>query len=112
MAFFNNALILKIKILFFRATFKTGDISLTATWFSSSIHQHHNFTNTDSQNMLVLSITVASHYYNCCRDGSTSPGNHGYPLIALLYRNSDLYSSVTNIFHNLHFTKNVLTKIK
>jgi hypothetical protein len=27
----------------------------------------------DSQNMLVLSSTVASRYYNCCTDGSTSP---------------------------------------
>jgi hypothetical protein len=28
--------------------------------------------------MLVLSSTVASRYYNCCTDGSTSPGNYGY----------------------------------
>jgi hypothetical protein len=110
MAFFNNQLIVKIKILFFRVAFKTGDISLTAIWFNSSI-QHRNFKNIDSQDMLVLSITVASHYYNCCRDGSTNPGNYEYPLIALLYRNSNHYTSVTNIFHNLHFTKNVLTKI-
>jgi hypothetical protein len=23
----------------------------------------------------------ASRYYNCCTDGSTSPGNYGYPLV-------------------------------
>jgi hypothetical protein len=31
--------------------------------------------------VLVLSSTVTSCYYNCCTDGSTSPGNYGYPLI-------------------------------
>jgi hypothetical protein len=36
---------------------------------------------TDSQDMLALSSTVASHYYNCCTDGSTSPGNYGYPAV-------------------------------
>jgi hypothetical protein len=34
--------------------------------------------------MLVLSYIVASHYYNCCTDGSTSPGNYGYPLLWFL----------------------------
>jgi hypothetical protein len=29
--------------------------------------------------MLALSPTVASHYYNCCTDGSTSLWNCGYP---------------------------------
>jgi hypothetical protein len=29
--------------------------------------------------MQVLSSTVASPY-NCCTDGSTSPGSYGYPL--------------------------------
>jgi hypothetical protein len=31
----------------------------------------------DSRDMLVLSSTVASRYYNCCTDSSTSPGNYG-----------------------------------
>jgi hypothetical protein len=34
---------------------------------------------TDSQDMLVLSSTVTSHYYNCCTDGSTSPGKLWIP---------------------------------
>jgi hypothetical protein len=29
------------------------------------------------QDMIVLSSTVASHYYNCCTDGGTGPGNYG-----------------------------------
>jgi hypothetical protein len=37
--------------------------------------------NIDSQGMLVLSSTVASRYYNCCTDGSTSPGNYGYSIM-------------------------------
>jgi hypothetical protein len=32
----------------------------------------------NSQDMLVLSSTVASRYYNCHTYGSTSPGNYGY----------------------------------
>jgi hypothetical protein len=36
---------------------------------------------TDSQDMLVLSSAVASRYYNCCTDGSTSPGNYGYYFV-------------------------------
>jgi hypothetical protein len=31
--------------------------------------------------MLILPSTVASHYYNCCTDDSTSPGNYGYHLV-------------------------------
>jgi hypothetical protein len=31
--------------------------------------------------MLVVIYTVASCYYNCCTDGSTSPGNYGYFLV-------------------------------
>jgi hypothetical protein len=31
--------------------------------------------------MLVLSYTVASRYYICCTDGSTSSGNYRYNLI-------------------------------
>jgi hypothetical protein len=36
---------------------------------------------TDSQDMLVLASTAASHYYNRCTDGSTNPGNYGYSLV-------------------------------
>jgi hypothetical protein len=40
---------------------------------------------TDSQDMLVLPSTVALRYYNCCTDGSTSPGNYGYHLICPIW---------------------------
>jgi hypothetical protein len=33
----------------------------------------HEVLYTDSQDMLVLSFTIVSHYYNCSTDGSTSP---------------------------------------
>jgi hypothetical protein len=33
---------------------------------------------TDSQDKLILSSAVSPRY-NCCRDGSISPGNYGYP---------------------------------
>jgi hypothetical protein len=33
---------------------------------------------TNSQDMIVLSTTVASRYYNCCTNGSSSPGNCGH----------------------------------
>jgi hypothetical protein len=46
---------------------------------------------TDSQDMIVLS-TVILHYYNCCTNGSASPGNCGYPLVWLLFR---LHMSIT-----------------
>jgi hypothetical protein len=36
---------------------------------------------TDSQGILVLLFIVASHYCNCCIDGSTSPENYGYHLV-------------------------------
>jgi hypothetical protein len=39
---------------------------------------------TDSQDMLLLSSTIASHYYNFCTDGSTIARNYGYPLVILL----------------------------
>jgi hypothetical protein len=38
----------------------------------------HEIEYTDSKGTPVLSSTVASHYHNCCTDGSTSPGNYGY----------------------------------
>jgi hypothetical protein len=34
-----------------------------------------------SQDILVLLSTFASHLYNCCADGSISPGNYGYQLV-------------------------------
>jgi hypothetical protein len=40
---------------------------------------------TDSQDILELLFTVASSYYNCYADGSTSPGNYGYPLVDLCW---------------------------
>jgi hypothetical protein len=46
----------------------------TSTELSDILH-------TDSENLLVLSPTVASHYYNCRTDGSISPGNDGYLLV-------------------------------
>jgi hypothetical protein len=33
--------------------------------------------------MLVLSRAVASRDYNCCTDGSVSPGNYGYMLVLI-----------------------------
>jgi hypothetical protein len=51
------------------------------TWRISTSTYLHEILCTDSQDMLVLSSTVASRYYNCCTDGSTSPGNYGYPLV-------------------------------
>jgi hypothetical protein len=41
---------------------------------------------TDSQDMLVLGSIVASRYCKCCSDGSTSPGNYGYPFISIRIR--------------------------
>jgi hypothetical protein len=33
------------------------------------------------QDRLVLSFSVLSLRYNCCTDGSRSPGNYEYPLV-------------------------------
>jgi hypothetical protein len=64
---------------------------------------------TDSQDMLVLTSTVASHY-NCCTDGSTSPGNYGYHLISIYHRTMiilpvidkfSLFSSLTFFQQNM-----------
>jgi hypothetical protein len=38
----------------------------------------------DCQDLPVLSSAVALRYYYCCTDGSTSPGNCGYPLVLVL----------------------------
>jgi hypothetical protein len=47
-------------------------------WIKGHKNQHvnqlHEILCTDSQDMLVLSSTVALRYYICCTDGSTSPG--------------------------------------
>jgi hypothetical protein len=43
---------------------------------STFTHLHEIFY-TDSQVTLVLSSAVASRYYNCSTDGSTSPRNYG-----------------------------------
>jgi hypothetical protein len=48
----------------------------------------------DFQNMLVLTFTVASRYYNCCTDGGTNPGNYGYPLISLCTYSFQSFSTV------------------
>jgi hypothetical protein len=42
---------------------------------------------TDSQDMLVLSSTVASRYHNYCTDDSTSLGNYGCLLAIILFLN-------------------------
>jgi hypothetical protein len=47
--------------------------------------------------MLVLSSTVASGYYNCYTDGSSSLGNYGYPPGMLI-------SGYQNAGHN-HYIK-------
>jgi hypothetical protein len=49
-------------------------------WKIGTFTQLCDILYTDSQNMVVLSPTVASRYCNCCIDGSTSPANYGYPL--------------------------------
>jgi hypothetical protein len=49
----------------------------------STSTQLNEILHTDSQEMPVLSSTVASRYYNCYTDGSSSPGNCGYPLVFL-----------------------------
>jgi hypothetical protein len=43
---------------------------------------------TDSENMLVLSYTVALSYYDCGTYGITSPGNYGYRLARSVYVSS------------------------
>jgi hypothetical protein len=43
--------------------------------------QLHEILYIDSEDMLVLSSTIALHYYSCCTDSYTSPGNCGYLII-------------------------------
>jgi hypothetical protein len=40
----------------------------------------HEILYTSFQATLLLPSAVSSRYYNCCRDGSTSPGNYGYDV--------------------------------
>jgi hypothetical protein len=47
---------------------------------------------TNSHDMLVLPSTVALRYYDCCRDGSTSPRSYGYHLVQFV---ADLYICLT-----------------
>jgi hypothetical protein len=62
---------------------------------------------TDSQDMLVLSSTVAVRYYNCCTDGNTSPGNYGFwnlpvPLTTDTLHILMLLVESTNVMSRLH----------
>jgi hypothetical protein len=45
------------------------------------VHLMRELLSIHSKHMLVLSFTVASHYYNCYTDGSTNPGNYGYAIV-------------------------------
>jgi hypothetical protein len=62
----------------------------------------------DIQHTPVLSSTVASHYYNCCIDGS-SPGNDGYPLVlspikrSFIYRCPSSYDNALWLFLSRNF---------
>jgi hypothetical protein len=46
--------------------------------------QLHEILNADSQDMLILLSIIASHYYNCCTDGTTSPGKYEYLSYGIL----------------------------
>jgi hypothetical protein len=73
-----------------------------ATAISTSI-QLHVILDTDSKDMLVLSSTVVSCYYNCCTDGSTSPINYGYPSYMHAVSNSYVIRGL-NIHHVIFIT--------
>jgi hypothetical protein len=61
-----------------QARYKTPN---TRPYIISTSDQLCEILYTDSRDELVLWTIVASHYYNCCTDGSTSPGNCGYSLL-------------------------------
>jgi hypothetical protein len=66
---------------------------------------------TDSHDTIVLSSTVATCYYNCFKDGSTYPGNYGYP--PHICPNSFIISFITisslqNCFFPSGFTNKIL----
>jgi hypothetical protein len=51
----------------------------------STCTQLHEILYTDYQDVLVLSSTIASRYYNCSTDGSTSARNMDTPSCVLLF---------------------------
>jgi hypothetical protein len=57
--------------------------------------QLYDILYTDSQDMLILSSTIALRYYNCCTDGSTSHGNYGYPLYIISTKSSTALNQYT-----------------
>jgi hypothetical protein len=58
---------------------------------------------TDSQDMLVLSSTVASRYHKCCTEGIASPGNYGYPIVC--YNRSETIVFVTAVWTTSYTTQ-------
>jgi hypothetical protein len=59
---------------------------INSNWKDMSINtstQLREMQGNDSQDMLVLSSTVASRYDNCCTCGSTSTRNYGYPPLVI-----------------------------
>jgi hypothetical protein len=63
----------------------------------------------NSQDMLVLSSTILSPCYDCCTDGSTSPGNYGYHLVGIDYIN---FRSVFSCCTVSYFSNNNLLQLK
>jgi hypothetical protein len=59
-------------------------LQIRGTWEIRTSTQLREILYTDFQDMLVLSPTGTSRYYNCCKDGSTSAGNYEYPLIPFI----------------------------
>jgi hypothetical protein len=47
------------------------------------------------QDLLILSRTVVSRYYNCSTDGSTSPGNYRFPPVPKIGVNVALFAEDT-----------------
>jgi hypothetical protein len=49
--------------------------------------------------MLVLSSVIALSYYNCCTDGSNSPGNYGYTLVKnfVFRKDGSSFKNVSNM---------------
>jgi hypothetical protein len=58
---------------------------------------------TAAANLLVLPSTVASHYYNCCTEERTNPGNYGYSLVDF-----DLRRENTQFDHFLRLTQKLV----
>jgi hypothetical protein len=48
----------------------------------------------DSQDMLILSFTVASCYYNCCTGGSRSPRKYGSVVYLAEFMSATFYVTV------------------